>query len=200
MLSAPRVVLVDNFDSFSFNLVESFERLGAQVEVYRNDVDAEQLLKRCEASETPALLVLSPGPGGPTEAGCCLELVRAARGRLAVFGVCLGLQVSLAADGSEVGPAGELVHGRATALRHDGRGVFSGLDSPFVAGRYHSLAVRAVPPGWHVHSSHDGLIMAASNASARACGVQFHPESILSPQGDLLLANALQLARGGCHA
>ncbi len=195
--AALRVLFVDNFDSFTFNLVHEFAQRGCEVEVWRNTARAAHLLRRAESAGGPALIVLSPGPGRPADAGSCPELVALAAGRVPVFGVCLGQQVIVEAFGGEVGPAGELVHGRASALRHDGGFLFAGIPSPFVAGRYHSLGTRRVGPPLVELARGGELVMAVAHASLPVAGVQFHPESILTPDGGALIANVIAWAGAG---
>lgn len=183
------VLLIDNFDSFSFNLVEAFERLGARVRVLRNTVDAAQAL--AIALDKDALIVLSPGPGRPEEAGCTLDLIGRAIGHLPVLGICLGHQAIIHQGGGAVERASEPVHGRSTVLEHDGAGPFQGLDGGVPVGRYHSLCTRDVPARYRVHATLDGMAMAISDSVAMQTGLQFHPESILTPSGDHILANIL---------
>lgn len=183
------VVLIDNLDSFSFNLVEAFERLGAPVTVLRNAVDAATVLEL--ASRSGALVVLSPGPGRPEGAGCCLELVARAKGKLPLLGVCLGHQAVALEAGGEVCPAPAPVHGKMSRIEHDDCGPFRGVERPLAIGRYHSLGVRGLPARLHVHAEIDGLAMAMSDPVARQTGLQFHPESILTRSGDQILANIL---------
>ncbi len=191
---AVRVVFVDNFDSFTFNLVDEFAQRGCEVEVWRNTASAAHLLARAEDGGAPGLIVLSPGPGRPADAGCAIELVRLAAGRVPVFGVCLGQQAIVEAFGGEVGPAGELVHGRATGVRHHGGFLFDGIPSPFVAGRYHSLGSRRVAPPLVPLAETDTLVMAVGHATLPVAGVQFHPESILTPDGGALIRNVIAWA------
>ena len=183
------VLLIDNLDSFSFNLVESFERLGSTVRVLRNSVAAADAL--AQAEDSGALLVLSPGPGRPEDAGCTLELIALAAGRVPVLGICLGHQALVQAAGGAVSRADAPVHGKSSRLHHDGAGPFLGLEDPVHIGRYHSLCTRDVPPAFHVHAHIDGMAMAISNPAALQTGLQFHPESILTRQGDRMLANVL---------
>ena len=183
------VLLIDNLDSFSFNLVEAFERLGARVQVLRNTVDAAHAF--VIAQEKHALIVLSPGPGRPEEAGCTLELIGRAIGHVPVLGICLGHQAIVHQAGGAVGRAPEPVHGRSTMLDHDCAGPFLGLDEGVPVGRYHSLCTRNVPARFHVHAALDGMAMAISDSAALQTGLQFHPESILTPHGDRILANIL---------
>jgi anthranilate synthase/aminodeoxychorismate synthase-like glutamine amidotransferase len=143
------------------------------------------------------MLVLSPGPGIPAAAGCCVELVRAAEGRVPVFGVCLGHQVMVEALGGAVGPAGEVVHGKASRVRHEGDPLFAGIGSPFPVGRYHSLAATRLPECLVPIASTERLVMAVRHRSAPMLGVQFHPESILTPDGGRLLDNLLMWAAAG---
>jgi anthranilate synthase/aminodeoxychorismate synthase-like glutamine amidotransferase len=189
----PNVLFIDNFDSFTFNLVETFERLGCDVRVLRNRVAARTALDI--AREKEALIVLSPGPGAPKDAGCCLELIALARGELPLLGVCLGHQAIVEQAGGAVVRAPEPVHGKASRLAHDGEGPLRGLDNPLSVGRYHSLCTRALPPRFRVHAAIDGMAMAISDTDALQTGLQFHPESILTLHGDAILRNVLDDAR-----
>jgi anthranilate synthase/aminodeoxychorismate synthase-like glutamine amidotransferase len=206
MANPLRVVFVDNFDSFTWNLVDEFARRGLAPEVWRNTTPADQVLGRAR-DHGPALLVLSPGPGTPRDAGCCIDLIRLAAGaRIPLFGVCLGHQAMVEAFGGEVGPAGEVVHGKTSRVRHDGGPLFAGISSPFTVGRYHSLAGLSLPdclepvaftePRATNNSQRatPDLIMAILHRSAPQLGVQFHPESILTPDGGLLIDNVLAWA------
>ncbi len=192
------VLFIDNFDSFSFNLVDELERRGAEVAVWRNDIAVDHALALARAMPAPRLVVLSPGPGAPADAGLCVPLVRAAAGaQIPLFGVCLGHQAIVEALGGAVGFAGEVVHGKAASIRHDGCGLFEGLPSPMRAARYHSLAATALPPDLRAtaHLADQPLVMAVAHTLARIAGVQFHPESILTPQGGTLIDNLLRWAR-----
>ena len=183
------VLLIDNIDSFTFNLVEAFERLGASVTVLRNTVAAQVALKRAEAER--ALIVLSPGPGTPTDAGCCLGLIALAKGRVPLLGICLGHQAIILEAGGTVERAPLPVHGKASLIDHDGAGPFAGLSSPLAVGRYHSLCTRDVPSRFQVHAEVDGMAMAITDPAALQTGLQFHPESLLTPAGDALLGNIM---------
>lgn len=185
-----RVLVVDNYDSFVFNLVQYLYQLGAECEVVRND---EVELRH--ADEAFDGVLLSPGPGTPEQAGVCVDMVRhcAERG-LPVFGVCLGMQSMAVAYGGVVERAPELLHGKTSAVDHTGGGVFRGLPSPFTATRYHSLAVRpgTVPEGFEVTArTGDGLVMGLRHRELPVEGVQFHPESVLTEWGHRMLANWL---------
>ena len=189
-----RLVFVDNFDSFTWNLVDEFARRHAEVEVWRNTVGAGEVLARARQT-SPSLLVLSPGPGAPADAGCCVELVRlAAAARIPLFGVCLGHQAMVEAHGGVVGPAGEVVHGKISRVRHLGGALFDGIPSPFPVGRYHSLAATTLPDCLTPIATTDRVVMAVAHRDAPQFGVQFHPESILTPEGGRIIENVIQWA------
>ena len=194
----PHVLFIDNFDSFTFNLVEAFERLACDVRVLRNTVSAEAAFAL--AVEKQSLIVLSPGPGAPKDAGCCLELIALAKGRVPLLGVCLGHQAIVEQAGGTVTRAPEPVHGKSTRLDHDGAGPLHGLESPLTAGRYHSLCTRNVPPRFQVHAETEGMAMAITDQSAMQTGLQFHPESILTLHGDAILRNVLEQAAAALAA
>jgi anthranilate synthase component II len=188
------VLMVDNFDSFTFNLVDEFAKRGATLEVWRNDTPAAQLLAVAEALPAPRLIVISPGPGAPAHAGSCMQLVGLAAGRIPLFGVCLGHQVIVEAFGGEVGPAPRIVHGKASAVTHTATGVFDGLPSPLTVGRYHSLAATRVTDDITVTARLGDIVMGIEHTAHRVAGVQFHPESILTPGGGRLFENVLSWA------
>ena len=193
MRARPHVLVVDNHDSFTFNLVDAFACLGATVDVLTSDVGAADVLQLADERQS-TIIVLSPGPGAPEQAGCSIEVVRAALGRIPLFGVCLGHQVLVTAVGGEVGPAGVVVHGRASRIRHNGHALFQGIPRDLDAGRYHSLAALRMPPALDVIAWRDSMVMAVAHRSAPAWGVQFHAESILTVHGPGILANVLQLS------
>jgi anthranilate synthase component 2 len=189
----PHVLLIDNLDSFTFNVVESFERLGAEVRVLRNSVPAAEAVASARARGS--LVVLSPGPGRPEDAGSMMEIIRLARGEVALLGICLGHQGIVLDAGGEIARAPEPVHGKASVLDHDGAGPFAGLAGPIHVGRYHSLCTRRIPARFRIHAEVEGMAMAISDPLARQTGLQFHPESILTRGGDLILANILSAAQ-----
>lgn len=186
------LLIVDNYDSFTFNLVHYFKELGAQTHVIRNDdMSAAEAL----ASGVSAV-VLSPGPCDPDRAGICLELIRTAPATLPILGVCLGHQAIGQVFGGKVVQAREIMHGKTSPITHDGTGVFAGLPSPFEATRYHSLAVQLPGESELIVTARtaDGEIMGLMHKTRPVHGVQFHPESIASQHGHALLANFLSLA------
>ena len=183
-----RVLLIDNYDSFTWNLVQGLRMLGAEVLVRRNDT----LDARAARALAPSHLVVSPGPGAPREAGCSGALIEALGAELPVLGVCLGHQCIVEVYGGRVGAAARLMHGKTSDIHHDARGVYRELPSPFTAGRYHSLAAQLVPDALEVSArSEDGEVMGVRHRSYAVEGVQFHPESVLTPAGQRLLANFL---------
>jgi anthranilate synthase/aminodeoxychorismate synthase-like glutamine amidotransferase len=187
------VLMIDNQDSFTFNIVESLGRLGAKVRVVRNGIEPERALGN--ALDEQALILLSPGPGRPEDAGCCMDLIRLAReARVPLLGVCLGHQAIVREAGGPVVRSAEPVHGKVTVIEHDGEGPFAGIDGPVRVGRYHSLCTPDVPERFRVHAEFEGMAMAISDPATRQIGLQFHPESILSPVGQRILGNILQMA------
>ena len=185
------ILLIDNYDSFTYNLAHLFGELGAEVVVRRNDaIDAETA-----ARLAPSHLVVSPGPGRPADAGVSIEVIRRLGPTTPTLGVCLGHQAIVEAFGGEVGAARELLHGKASPVRHDGRGLFRGLPDPFDAGRYHSLAATRLPAELEPCAfSDDGEVMAVRHRSLPVLGVQFHPESVLTPLGPEIAKNFLEAA------
>ena len=187
------IVLIDNYDSFTFNLVHYFGELGEEVRVHRNDKIASAAVLAAE----PDAIVLSPGPCTPKEAGICLDLIKAAGGNIPILGVCLGHQAIGEAFGGKVVRAPRPVHGKLSEIRHDGSGIFRGINAPFKATRYHSLVVEreSLPSELAATAdTDDGIIMGLAHKRFPVHGVQFHPESIASEHGHLLLRNFLEIA------
>jgi anthranilate synthase component II len=183
------ILLVDNYDSFTYNLAHLFGELGAEVLVRRNDaLDAETATRLA-----PSHLLISPGPGRPADAGATPEIVRRLAPTTPTLGVCLGHQAIVEAFGGTVGAARELVHGKSCTVRHDGRGLFAGLPQELEAGRYHSLAANSIPPELEVSATaDDGEVMAVRHRELPIDGVQFHPESVLTPLGSKIARNFLE--------
>jgi para-aminobenzoate synthetase component 2 len=191
----PRLLLIDNYDSFTYNLVQAFLVLGADVQVYRNDAITPEAARAL----SPTHLCISPGPGTPYDAGISMEMIRAFKGRIPVLGVCLGHQSIVEVFGGKVVRAGRLMHGKTSIIEHDGRTLFAGLPQPCEVGRYHSLiaAPETLPPEIEVSArTAEGEIMGVRHRTLVVEGVQFHPESILTPDGLRLMKNFLEFTAG----
>ncbi len=186
------ILLLDNYDSFTYNLAQYLGELGCQVEVHRNDrISVEQIAQR-----KPERIVISPGPCTPQEAGICVELIQKLAGKIPILGVCLGHQAIGAAFGGKIIRAPKLFHGKTSQIRHDGSGVFRGLPNPFTATRYHSLIIerKSLPAELQVTAeTDDDIIMGMQHRQYPLMGVQFHPESVLTESGKQLLKNFLSL-------
>jgi anthranilate synthase component II len=188
-----KALLIDNFDSFTFNLAQYLGALGADPVVVRNNAPVGDLV-----ALNPDVVVISPGPGHPDDAGCCLDAIRAFAGKVPVLGVCLGHQAIGVAFGGTVGRAEAVMHGKTSLIHHQDQGVFRGLPNPFTATRYHSLVIQndSVPQELEVTArTSDGVIMGVRHRTHAVEGVQFHPESIMTPQGLSLMRNFLDSAR-----
>ena len=186
-----RMLLIDNYDSFTYNLVQAFAAMGADVRVYRNDaitVDESRTLD-------PTHLVISPGPGRPEDAGVSLDMIGAYAGKVPILGVCLGHQSIVQQQGGRIVRADRLMHGKTSMVTHDGKTIFTGLSNPFEVGRYHSLCAEeeSLPADLEITAQTDrGEIMGVRHRSLPIEGVQFHPESVLTPEGDRLMANFMR--------
>jgi anthranilate synthase/aminodeoxychorismate synthase-like glutamine amidotransferase len=192
----PQLLLIDNYDSFTYNLVQAFLVLGAEVAVYRNDA----LTPQAALALAPSHLCVSPGPGTPYDAGVSMDMIRTFAGRIPVLGVCLGHQSIVEVFGGKVVRAERLMHGKTSLVRHDERTVFAGLPQPCEVGRYHSLIASpaSLPPELEVSArTLEGEIMGVRHRTLAVEGVQFHPESILTPEGPKLLGNFLEYGGGG---
>lgn len=187
------ILLLDNVDSFTYNLVDQLRANGHHVVIYRNQVPAHTIIDRISQLENP-ILMLSPGPGAPSEAGCMPALLQRLRGKLPIIGICLGHQAIIEAWGGYIGQAGEILHGKASAIVHDGEAMFAGLPSPLPVARYHSLVGSNIPASLTVSAHFNDMVMAVRNDEERVCGFQFHPESILTTQGARLLEQTLAWA------
>jgi anthranilate synthase/aminodeoxychorismate synthase-like glutamine amidotransferase len=186
------ILVIDNYDSFTYNLVQYLGELGADIQVVRNDQTTVEAI----AKQAPERIVISPGPKTPSEAGICLDVIHAFSGQIPILGVCLGHQAIGQAFGGQVIRAPQLMHGKTSEIMHDGKTIFAGLPNPFPATRYHSLIVarETLPACLEVSAStSDGLIMGLRHREMKVEGVQFHPESILTTAGKQLLGNFLHL-------
>jgi anthranilate synthase/aminodeoxychorismate synthase-like glutamine amidotransferase len=189
-----RILLIDNYDSFTYNLVQAFAARGAQVLVHRNDLIGKDQAVAIE----PTHLVISPGPGRPGDAGCSLEMIDTFSERIPMLGVCLGHQCLVSYFGGDIVRAERLMHGKTSLVRHDDGSLFTGMSQPFEAGRYHSLCAdpKSLPAELELTAETDrGEIMGVRHKSLPLNGVQFHPESVLTPEGDRLLENFMQMTR-----
>jgi anthranilate synthase/aminodeoxychorismate synthase-like glutamine amidotransferase len=194
-VTPPRLLLIDNYDSFTYNLVQAFLVLGAEVSVYRNDA----LTPAAALALAPTHLCISPGPGTPYDAGVSMDMIRAFAGRIPVLGVCLGHQSIVEVFGGKVVRAGRLMHGKTSLVHHDGATLFAGLPEPCEVGRYHSLiaAPETLPAVLAVSArTAEDEIMGVRHRTLAVEGVQFHPESILTPEGPKLLGNFLEVTAG----
>ena len=185
------ILFLDNFDSFTYNLVDQFRVLGHQVKVYRNNCDFEQIVQT--ALNTPnTVLALSPGPGTPQEAGILLPLIQRLKNTIPIIGICLGHQALIEAFGGKVVHAGEVLHGKVSKINHDGQAMFRDITNPMPVARYHSLMGSELPDELIVNADYNGIVMAIRHRNLPICGFQFHPESILTVQGSKLLEQSVE--------
>ena len=187
-----KVLFIDNFDSFTYNLVDDFRKRNCETRVYRADTSLDRLVDIVDAMQ-PDLLTISPGPGNPETAGVSLDAIRHFQGKLPIFGVCLGHQCIVHAFGGRIGHAPEPMHGKPSRIEHNGQGVFAGMENPLQAGRYHSLLAVELPEVLEQIATFEGLCMAVRHKQDPIVGVQFHPESILTPTGGRLIENVLEM-------
>lgn len=189
-----KVLFIDNFDSFTYNLVDDFNKRGCESVVYRADTKIEKIIEVAQEF-SPQLLVLSPGPGNPQKAGVSLEALEYFKDKLTVFGVCLGHQVITHHFGGVVGHAPEVMHGKPSLISHNNQGVFEELENPLQVGRYHSLCSTVVPDCLEITAQFNDVVMGIKHKEYDIHGVQFHPESILTPAGGSVIENVLRLAK-----
>ncbi|EHD7114991.1 aminodeoxychorismate/anthranilate synthase component II [Vibrio cholerae] len=187
------ILFIDNFDSFTYNLVDQFRSLGHVVTIYRNNIPADVIEQALQQLDNP-VVVLSPGPGAPSEAGCMPELLQRLKGKVPMIGICLGHQAIVEAYGGVVAGAGEIIHGKVSMMEHQNHAIYRGLPSPLAIARYHSLVATQVPATLTVTAEVNGLVMSVVNETDKVCGFQFHPESIMTTHGATLLANAIDWA------
>jgi anthranilate synthase/aminodeoxychorismate synthase-like glutamine amidotransferase len=188
-----RVLFIDNFDSFTYNLVDDFGKRGCATRVYRADTSLDDLIAVC-AQFDPDLLVISPGPGNPDTAGVSLEAVAYFQDKLPIFGVCLGHQIIVQHFGGTIGHAPEPMHGKPSRVSHNEKGLFAGIENPLQAGRYHSLMAQRLPDCLEKTAEFEGVVMGVQHKELPIYGVQFHPESILTPAGGKIIQNILRIA------
>ena len=186
-----KVLMVDNFDSFTFNLVDDVKKLGAKVYVVRNNLSLDEFSTFIQAHQITHL-VISPGPGCPEEAGNCIPLIQRFYGKLPMLGICLGMQAMVVAFGGIVSPCGAMMHGKNSWISHSQQGIFKAIENPMLVGRYHSLAAQQVKNPLIVSAKLEEIVMAVEDPQNNLYGVQFHPESILTPNGLKLIQNFLR--------
>jgi len=184
---------LDNFDSFTYNLVDQFKSSGYPVKIYRNNQSAAQIKSHIDACEGEVVLVLSPGPGTPRAAGCMIDLITLCKGQIPILGICLGHQALIEQYGGVVGQADEIQHGKSSLIAHCGDKMFAGLSQPLSVARYHSLVGTTVPETLKTVAHYNGMCMSIYQAEDKVIGFQFHPESILTCEGAKLLENSLNL-------
>jgi len=188
-----KVLFIDNFDSFTYNLVDDFGKRHCQTKVYRADTPLEKL-KTIAQQLDPDLVIISPGPGNPDTAGVSLEAVDYFKGKVPIFGVCLGHQVIVQYFGGTIGHAPDPMHGKPSRVTHNEKGLFAGIENPLQAGRYHSLMAQQLPDCLEKTAEFEGVVMGVQHRELPIFGVQFHPESILTPAGGKVIENVLQIA------
>lgn len=187
------VLLLDNIDSFTYNLVDQLRTQGHNVIIYRNTVNKDVILKALNELSQPILL-LSPGPGKPAEAGCMPSVIKSVLGIYPVIGICLGHQAIIEAYGGSLKRANQIKHGKTSVIQHDDNAMYQGLSSPLIVARYHSLIASSVPTELIINSWCGDIVMSVRNDKDKVCGFQFHPESILTPEGARILDNTLTWA------
>ncbi|CAH0540403.1 aminodeoxychorismate/anthranilate synthase component II [Vibrio marisflavi] len=187
------IIFIDNFDSFTYNLVDQFRSLDHEVTIYRNSIDVDTIEKAVESLENPVLL-LSPGPGQPSEAGCMPQLIKRLQGKVPMIGICLGHQAIVEAYGGTVEGAGDIVHGKVSMMSHQSHPIYQGLADSIAIARYHSLVATNIPECLTVTAEVDGLVMSVTHEEHKVCGFQYHPESIMTTYGATLLSNAINWA------
>lgn len=184
---------LDNFDSFTYNLVDQFKALGYPVKIYRNSQSATQIKQHIDDCETDVVLILSPGPGTPSAAGCLIELIGLCRGQIPMLGICLGHQALIEQYGGVVGQADQIMHGKASLITHCQDKMFAGVSYPLSVARYHSLVGTKIPDSLKIVADYNGMCMSIYNKEDRVIGFQFHPESILTCEGAKILKTSLTL-------
>ena len=193
LLEKTKVLFIDNFDSFTYNLVDEFGKRNCDTKVYRADTSLD-VLKEVAETFQPRLVIISPGPGNPDTAGVSLEAIDYFKDKLPIFGVCLGHQSIVQYFGGQITHAPAVMHGKGSRITHNAKGIFAGLENPLQAGRYHSLAAATLPDCLEQTAQFEEIVMAVQHKTLPIYGVQFHPESILTPTGGKLIENMLKVA------
>ncbi|MFH1589533.1 MAG: aminodeoxychorismate/anthranilate synthase component II [archaeon] len=188
------ILFIDNFDSFTYNLVDEFEKRDCNVIVFRNDISMEMIGKTIQKIK-PKLIVISPGPSTPKKAGISMDIIKKYYQTIPIFGVCLGHQCIIESFGGKVARAPEIVHGKPSRISHDNKAIYKNLENPFQAGRYHSLTGIKIPFQLRITATADNIIMGVRHKKYPVEGVQFHPESILTPIGGKIIENLINLVK-----
>lgn len=188
------VLFIDNFDSFTYNLVDEFEKLGCDITIFRNNISMD-IIDNFVKTHKPKLIVISPGPSTPEKAGNSISIIKKYHKTIPIFGVCLGHQAIITAFGGKVSKADEIVHGKASKILHDNKTIYNGIENPFLAARYHSLTGIKIPDCLEISAKHNNLVMGVRHKQYFVEGVQFHPESILTPTGSLILKNLVEAVK-----
>ncbi|WP_394175498.1 aminodeoxychorismate/anthranilate synthase component II [Thalassotalea litorea] len=199
-MQSVKLYMLDNLDSFTYNLVDEFKTLGFAPVIYRNTVSADYIYQTMLAEKDPVILVISPGPGSPSQAGCLMELLQRCCGKFPILGICLGHQALVEHYGGNVERAGEIVHGKASLVAHQQQGPFANLPSPLPVARYHSLIATNMPDTLTVIADYQGMAMAIEHSQDKVLGFQFHPESLLTSKGSQLLEQSFQYLLDGENA
>lgn len=198
MKAEPRILVIDNFDSFTYNLVDEFAKRECQVMIYRNDIPFDAM-KKIVCKYQPHLIVLSPGPGNPRQAGICIPLIKEFSGKIPILGVCLGHQAIIEALGGEVDKANKVVHGKTSLVYHNRDGLFDNIPNPLTAARYHSLCAVKIPESFEITAkTEDGIVMSvkSKNKNIFLEGLQFHPESVMTTHGGKIIENIIGKIEG----
>lgn len=190
-----KIIFLDNFDSFTYNLVDQLRSLGHKVSIYRNDYDIDKLVE-ITLSQPDTILTLSPGPGNPQQAGNMLALIQRLKGRVPILGICLGHQALIEATGGKVISASDIMHGKVAQIEHDGKAMFANLPNPMAVARYHSLVGDNLSDEWEINAHCNEMIMAIRHKTLPMCSFQFHPESLLTVYGSTLLAQTVEWLLG----
>lgn len=185
------ILLLDNMDSFTYNLVDQLRTLNQNVLIYRNQININIIFQKLHEIQNP-ILMLSPGPGKPEEAGCMLKLIEKVKGKIPIIGICLGHQAIIKSYGGKIVSAGEILHGKASLIEHDGKEMFSKICNPFTVARYHSLIGEKIPNTLTINSFLKRTVMSVRSNIDKVCGFQFHPESILTTEGTLFLEKVIK--------
>jgi anthranilate synthase/aminodeoxychorismate synthase-like glutamine amidotransferase len=185
------ILLLDNFDSFLYNLVDLLRKNSHQVTIYRNNVSTIEIIKKISYMKNP-ILILSPGPGNPIDAGCMMKIISILKNKVPILGICLGYQALIKLYGGKISYAKKIIHGQSSTIYHDHKKMFCNIDNPIQVARYHSLICKNIPKNFIINSKKKNIAMSIRDDNSKICGFQFHPESILTTIGEKILKNTIQ--------